>query len=256
MQESDYDGAIADYTQALQINPKIAAAYYHRGLAQQAKNDLDSAVGDYGRAIQLDPTIALAYYNRGLLEEQRDHLDLAVSDYNQALELDPKNFQAYYNRGVAKQAMGNLDGALADLELFCQSDAKNNYVDYAHLYLWIIRTRQEQRTTANQDLSDALSKNWNALSDDLASKLAFFLLGQINENDLIAAAESPDLKRDQGQHCEVWYFAGVKRLLSGDKNTAIDYFRKCLGTGEKDYCEYILAKAELRTLGITPDTPP
>jgi hypothetical protein len=40
----------------------------------------------------------------------------------------------------------------------------------------------------------------------------------------------------------------------GDKKAAIDAFRQCLATGQKDYCEYILAQAEL--LALEPTSPP
>ena len=38
-------------------------------------------------------------------------------------------------------------------------------------------------------------------------------------------------------------------MMSGNKSGAIDCFHQCLNTGQKDFCEYILAAAELQTLG-------
>src|SRR2546423_1428188 len=38
--KGDLDGAIADYTKALEQNPKYAEAFYNRGIALQAKDDL------------------------------------------------------------------------------------------------------------------------------------------------------------------------------------------------------------------------
>jgi hypothetical protein len=43
----------------------------------------------------------------------------------------------------------------------------------------------------------------------------------------------------------------MKRLLAGDRKTAGDYFNKCLGTQEGNFDEYILAQAELKSLGTT-----
>jgi hypothetical protein len=40
----------------------------------------------------------------------------------------------------------------------------------------------------------------------------------------------------------------MKRLLTGDKKGAIDAFHKCVATGQTDYCEYILAQAQLQSL--------
>ena len=70
-----------------------------------------------------------------------------------------------------------------------------------------------------------------------------------------AAAVSPDAKTDQSQHCETWYFAGMKRLLTGDRKGAVDAFHQCLATGQKDSYEYILAQGELQALEAPPPPP-
>jgi tetratricopeptide (TPR) repeat protein len=48
----DLDGAIADYNRAIELDPKFAAAYFHRGIAKQAKGDLKAAIGDINGAIE------------------------------------------------------------------------------------------------------------------------------------------------------------------------------------------------------------
>jgi|GEM_PF-1069031 len=249
---NDLDAAIADYTQALTLDPKLAPALSDRAVAKQAKGDLKSALADFNQALVLDPKIADAYYGRGLIKEQLGDLDGSMADSSRAIDLDPKRSQGYYNRGFAKLVKGNLEGARADLQKFCELSSRNNFVDSARLYLWLIEMAQNPNGMANQDLSDALQNNWSQTSDDVITKIASYLLDRTTETDLIAAAASPNAKKDAGQHCEIWYFIGMKRLLAGDKVAAIDYFRKCVATGEKDYCEYILAQAELQVLAPNP----
>jgi len=252
----DLDGAIADYTQAVTLNPKLALAYSNRGLARQAKGDLDGAVADYTQALAIDPKIAIAYYNRGLIKEWENDLDSAIADSTQALYLDPKNALAYYNRGFAKLAKGNLDGAVDDLKEFCDLAPKDPHADQARLYLWLIAREQNPMMDADQELSDALENRWNSSPDDMVSKAADFLLGRTSEAAYLAAAASADPKTDPGRPCDAWYFAGMRRLLTGDKPTAIAYFQKCVATGQKDHFEYILAQAELQTLAATPAATP
>ncbi len=252
----DLDGAISDYTQALTLNPKIALAFCNRGLARQGKGDLDGAMTDYTHALAIDPKIAIAYYNRALIEAQKNNLDSAIADNSQALYLDPKNAMAYYTRGFAKLAKGNLDGALADLKQFCNLVPRDHNADHARLYLWLISKAQNSKPDADQELSDALANSWNSSLDELTSKTAAFLLGRVTEADYLAAAASPDAKTDQGRHCEAWYFSGMKRLLMADKKGAVDAFHQCLATRQKDYCEYILAEAELQALEPAPSPNP
>ncbi len=66
----------------------------------------------------------------------------------------------------------------------------------------------------------------------------------------MTVATSPDAKRNRGQHCEAWYFAGIKKMFTGDKAGAISCFHECINTGQKDFCEFILAQARLQA--ITP----
>jgi len=40
----------------------------------------------------------------------------------------------------------------------------------------------------------------------------------------------------------------MKKLLSGDKTAAADYFRKCLATELRHFDEYQFAEAELKAL--------
>jgi lipoprotein NlpI len=247
--EGNWDGAIADYTQALILNPKIALACYKRGFARQSKGDPDGALADYSQALALDPKMAAAFYNRGLIKLQKDDLDGAIDDNTQAIDLDPKNGQAYWNRGLARLGKSDLDGAMADLKTFCELAPKDSGADTARIYLWLISTEMHPQGNADQELSTSLLNDWNSPPEDLSSKIAAFLLGHINESDLIANAASPDPSREPGQYCKVWYFAGMKRLLAGDMTTAISYFQKSLATKQNDLCEYIFARAELQALG-------
>ena len=65
LQKGDRDRSLADYEEAIRLDPKDAVAYYKRGLAHYEMKKYDRAVADYGEAIRLDPNYALAYTNRG-----------------------------------------------------------------------------------------------------------------------------------------------------------------------------------------------
>ena len=47
------DGALADYSQAIQLNPQYGLAYRKRGNAKRQKGDVDGAIADLDRAIEL-----------------------------------------------------------------------------------------------------------------------------------------------------------------------------------------------------------
>ena len=98
----DLDKAIADYSEAIRINPQYAAAYCGRGVAyEKNKGEYDKEVTDETEAIQLDPKDALPYYNRGVAYRLKRDYDNAIADNTDAIRLNPNYAKAYYNRGVA-----------------------------------------------------------------------------------------------------------------------------------------------------------
>jgi tetratricopeptide (TPR) repeat protein len=116
--KGDFRGALADFNQAIVIDPSNYLAYNNRGfLKYQRLNDLSGALSDYNRAISLDPSNYLAYNNRGLLKSRNPNdVQGALSDYNRAISLDPSNYFAYNNRGLLKSRnLNDVQGALADL---------------------------------------------------------------------------------------------------------------------------------------------
>jgi tetratricopeptide (TPR) repeat protein len=118
-QQGNFQGALADYTQAIEINPRNANAYYNRGLLKATKlQDEQGALADYNSAIQIRPSYDAAYNNRGNLKtDSLQDYQGALADYNRAIQLKPRNAEAYFNRGVLKYSyLKNLAGGIADLQ--------------------------------------------------------------------------------------------------------------------------------------------
>jgi tetratricopeptide (TPR) repeat protein len=88
---------LADYTQAIRLDPNDAAAYNNRGIAYKDRNDrgdIDLAIADYTQAIRIDATLVPAYNNRGNAYYTKKEYQQAVIDYTQALKLEPNNAEA------------------------------------------------------------------------------------------------------------------------------------------------------------------
>jgi tetratricopeptide (TPR) repeat protein len=110
----DRDGAIADYTEAVTINPRLASVYANRAVARHYQGDLKAAIADCNRAIELAPEIAVTYNTRGMARRATGDLDGAIADYDRALALDPALTVAYMNRGFARLYQGNEAAAEQD----------------------------------------------------------------------------------------------------------------------------------------------
>jgi len=56
----DLGPAIADYSKAIELDPKFAPAYNARGITYAKKGDPDRAIADFDNAIELDPKYTVA----------------------------------------------------------------------------------------------------------------------------------------------------------------------------------------------------
>jgi tetratricopeptide (TPR) repeat protein len=133
--KQDYDRAIADYDQAIRVDPLPGVAaddrgrtgtnvYNNRGYAYFAKKDHARAIADYDRAIKVDPKDPLVYNNRGLAYSDTGEFDRAIADFGEAIRLDPKYAVATNNRGIAFYAKRDYDRAIADFDQAIRLDPK------------------------------------------------------------------------------------------------------------------------------------
>ena len=85
--QGEYQSAIADYTEAIRLNPEYATAYHNRGYSYDDLGEYEKAIADYTEAIRLNPEYANAYYNRGLSYQNLKDKDQAIKSFQQAADL-------------------------------------------------------------------------------------------------------------------------------------------------------------------------
>ena len=64
-EDGDFDGAIADYTESLRLNPDNIAALNNRGAAHNEKGEHEKAIHDLSKVIHLNPNLIDVWVNRG-----------------------------------------------------------------------------------------------------------------------------------------------------------------------------------------------
>ena len=114
--KGDKDRALADYEAAIRIDPNSPAVFRDRGILWRRYGDLDRALVDFDHAIRMGFSDASAYNERGLVWYERKSLDRAIADFNQALKINPNLVDALINRGSALRSKGDLDRAIADFD--------------------------------------------------------------------------------------------------------------------------------------------
>jgi tetratricopeptide (TPR) repeat protein len=112
--DRDIEGAAADYSQAIQVDPRCAPAYFGRAQIRANKGQMEAAQADYTKAVESDPKFAKAWFGRGMLRTYNNDPDGALADYTKAVEADPAYTLAWFNRGLLRINRKDYDGAVAD----------------------------------------------------------------------------------------------------------------------------------------------
>ncbi len=107
----DIDGAIDDFSKAIELHPNSPHSYNNRGFANIHLNDLEEALDDFNKAIELDPNYENGYFNRGGVKAYLDDFDGALDDFNKIIELNSNSAKAYYNCGSIKASQDDFKEA-------------------------------------------------------------------------------------------------------------------------------------------------
>ena len=142
-EEGDLDGAIKDFTRAIQRAPGDSEGYYSRGNAKLQKilrgrstperKGLNEVIGDMNKAIQFNPTspdapeekheaLMMSFMVRGIARsyaDETDELDGAITDLSRVLQDAPPEdriFQPLLHllRGKMEAKKNDRDSAIAD----------------------------------------------------------------------------------------------------------------------------------------------
>lgn len=106
--------SIADFDQAIALDPTNASAHFYRGMAHAALEDYAVAIADYDRTIALDPAHAGAFMRRAMARHDLGQYAVAIGDFDRAAALNPTYEEIYQFRGYSKCRLGRETQAYDD----------------------------------------------------------------------------------------------------------------------------------------------
>jgi superkiller protein 3 len=112
-EQGEREAALAQFEQAIAINPKLTGA--HLGAAEIYKADGDYAAAErrYGAAAVLEPQSFDAQYNHGLMLQLLRRYTEAVRAYLRALTVQPNDFNANLDLATAYLQLGEATQAVS-----------------------------------------------------------------------------------------------------------------------------------------------
>jgi tetratricopeptide (TPR) repeat protein len=84
-------------TQQRQDEPRDAKFYNNRGIAFAEKGQYDRAISDFNQAIEINPRYNKAYNNRGIVYRLTGQYNEAISDFNKSIAINALDAEAYNN---------------------------------------------------------------------------------------------------------------------------------------------------------------
>jgi len=127
-----FDEAITDFTKAISINGKDWISYSGRGDSKQSTGAFESAIEDYTMAIKVvyPDTISQCFFGRGLCYSRLNKFEEAIRDYNVSIRKNPEFQGAYMNRGRAYLSTEQYEKAIEDFNMYLSFKGSNPVAYY------------------------------------------------------------------------------------------------------------------------------
>ncbi len=278
-QVRDHDAAIAGCTRVIEDGKQTpigrAAAHYNRGNAHAAKGDQAAAIADYDEAIRLDPKNAPALNNRGTALSEKGDADAAIADFNAAIKQNARFASAYFNRANAYAARGEADRAIADYTAAIRHNRRsvNAYIARGALYLAggaAAKAREDMKLAARLERKNAYAVLWRDIAERRAKQkgvlgggkglrdvemngwpapLLHMFVGELKADGVLIAADDPNPALKEAHTCEANFYSGQYALIQSKRDEAVKLFQTAAKECPRGFIEGIVAAAELKGLG-------
>ncbi len=272
---NEMKAAIADFSEALKVDPQATDALYNRGVTYALMGQSTYALSDFAHLLDLAPNDpdtlyyrARIYMSQGKNEAALNDLSTvlkqhpedvasrlqragisimlqrnedAIADLTQLLKKDPTAPAVLYNRGRAAQLKGDYAEAARDFSTAMLNRQSN---PYAALRLYIA---QAQGGKKDAKPLNAAAKAFPA--DQWPLPMVAFYQGQISEDELLAMTRVGNPQIAASLSAESQYYLGQWALLQDDKKAAQKHFEAALATkAGPENLELVDAGLELKKL--------
>jgi Tfp pilus assembly protein PilF len=225
-EHGNFDEAIDRFSRAVEADETYFMGYTNRAYVTLMQGNAVEAEVDFTRSLELNPQQPVAYRFRGEAHLRQSETAEAVADYRQVAELQPQSSDAHAELGFALLFAGEADEARAELE---QALELNNGLQFLNPWLCLAIIEGSSPDDARSALQATLDKpveqrQWFDMT-------TLYLLGEINDGELLAAVNPNDEAVTNSQQCEAYFFIGRRLQSQGMTEEATAFFEQALEVG-------------------------
>jgi tetratricopeptide (TPR) repeat protein len=170
--KDDLPDAIAEWKEAIRLDPKLADAEYSLGVTLWQSGDFPAAAEHLRQAIQIKPDYAEAYYTLGTVLKQMNQLPDAANSLREAIRLDPDFAGAHTTLAAVLRQLGDTAGAAAESQAGAEMSKKKTDLQAA-----TFATNSGRRLLNAGDLDGSISQFHVAIRALPSYALAHYELG-------------------------------------------------------------------------------
>jgi tetratricopeptide (TPR) repeat protein len=137
----NWDGAIAYYKKALQVDPNLYTAWYNMGLAYKSKNELPAARDAFSRTLELKPDLVGASFMLAVVYSDSKEKEKALQQLKKTLQMDPDYALAHFLAGMIYRDSGQTKLARKHLERYLQLAPNDSHAPDARKWLAALPAR-------------------------------------------------------------------------------------------------------------------
>jgi Flp pilus assembly protein TadD len=252
--------AVAEFRDALALNPGSARERLNYGLALLRAGQADQGITELQAVQRQDPSLPHTWFNLGVAYKMQQKDAEAIAQFQGLLRLAPDEPVSHYNLGVLYRQAGRLDAAASEFETAARLHANfaAPWFQLYSAYRQLQRTADSDRAIAEfraikekQDQPDAQQEdvNWSAYSEiydpapaeaasTVAARLRFrarTLTGSVDAKT--AGATVLDFDGDGKTDALVWSDSGILLYRGGTEpvDRGLSAVRHVVWVGVGDY---------------------
>jgi tetratricopeptide (TPR) repeat protein len=134
LKKNKIDEAEKQFSKAVELYPKYAAAWNQLGMVQDHKKDYEAARKSFSEALAADSKFISPYDGLAQLAARENKWEEVADVTDRMIRLNPVDFpRAYFLNSVAKLNLGKLDAAEESVNHLIQMDPQHRYAKAEHV---------------------------------------------------------------------------------------------------------------------------